>query len=88
MTTQRGQGEERSISRETILSLYLPAAVLSLGTGIAAPVIPVYAKSFDVSIETAGLVIILHALGQLVSVFPTGYLIDKLGRRPVILIGR
>jgi len=87
MTAERGQGEGRSISRETILSLYLPAAVLSLGTGIAAPAIPVFAKSFEVSITTAGLFIVVHAIGQLVSVFPTGYMIDKLGRRPVILIG-
>ncbi|MPZ49818.1 MAG: MFS transporter [Dehalococcoidia bacterium] len=87
MTSQQGEGQARSISRETILSLYLPAAVLALGTGIAAPVIPFYAKSFDISLETAGLVVILHALGQLASVVPTGYLIDKIGRRPVILAG-
>ena len=87
MTAERGQGEERSISRETVLSLYLPAAVLALGMGIAAPAIPVYAKSFDISFGTASLVFIVHAFGMLVATFPTGYLVDKLGRKPIIIAG-
>jgi MFS family permease len=78
---------ERAISRETILSLYLPAVILSLGTGIAAPVLPAYAKSFDVSFETAALIIIVQPWGSVVSTFPTGYLIDRIGRRPVLLLG-
>jgi MFS family permease len=70
-----------------MMSLYLPAAILSLGTGIAAPVLPAYAKSFDVSFGTASLVLIVHAYGMLVATFPTGYLVDKLGRKPVLIAG-
>ena len=79
--------EEKAISRETILSLYVPAIMLSLGTGIAAPVLPVYARSFEVSFATASLIVILHQFGALFSTFPTGYLIDRIGRRPVALMG-
>ena len=87
MAAQPGPAAERSISRETVLSLYLPAAVLALGMGVAAPAIPIYAKSFDISFGTASLVVIVHAIGQLASTFPSGYLIDKIGRKPMIIAG-
>src|SRR5687768_15396806 len=82
-----GSSGERAISKETILSLYLPAIVLSLGTGIAAPVLPAYAKSFDVSFSTAALILIVQPWGSVVSTFPTGYLIDRVGRKPILLLG-
>ena len=78
---------ERALSKETLLSLYLPAIVLALGVGIAAPVLPAYAKSFDVSFSTAALILIVQPWGSVVSTFPTGYLIDRIGRRPILLLG-
>ncbi|MPZ49559.1 MAG: MFS transporter [Dehalococcoidia bacterium] len=79
--------DQRAISKETILTLYLPAAIIALGTSIVAPVIPIYARSFDIGFGTASLVIVVYALGLLVFTLPTGYLMDKLGRRPVLLTG-
>jgi MFS family permease len=88
MASQRTEPEsERAVSRKTVLSLYLPAVILALGEGIAAPALPEYAKSFDVSFSTAALIIIVHLWGNVVSTFPTGYLIDRVGRRPVLLLG-
>jgi len=78
---------ERALSKEALLSLYLPMVMLSLGVGIAAPVLPAYAKSFDVSFSTAALILIVQPWGSVVSTFPTGYLIDRIGRKPVLLIG-
>jgi MFS family permease len=78
---------ERALSKETILSLYLPAVMLSLGVGIAAPVLPAYAKSFHVSFSTAALILIVQPWGSVLSTFPTGYLIDRLGRKPILLLG-
>ncbi len=74
-------------SRESFLSLYLPAIILGLGTGIAAPAIPVYAKSFDVSFGTASLVFIVYLVGGMVATIPTGFLIDRIGRRKIVLAG-
>jgi len=83
--------EERAasslFSRTNILSLYLPAFALSIGTGIATPAIPVYAQSFGVDFAAASLVIILHNIGGVVATFPIGYAIDKIGRRPILLAG-
>ncbi len=35
-------------SRKSFLSIYLPAITLAIGSGIVIPVIPVFARSFDV----------------------------------------
>ena len=60
---------------------------LAIGTGIVVPAIPVYAKSFGVSFEVASLVIIVHQLGMALSSYPVGLLIDRIGRRKVLLTG-
>jgi MFS family permease len=90
MTSAAG-GERKqeggALTKELVLSLYLPAVVLSLGTGIVAPNLPVYTQSFGVSFGTAALVLVVHAWGGLASALPTGYLLDKVGRRPVMLAG-
>lgn len=74
-------------SSYNLFSLYLPALILNLGTGIASPALPVYAKSFQITFGVASLVIIVHMLGSALSSVPTGYLIDRIGRRKMILAG-
>jgi MFS family permease len=75
------------MSRDLFLSLYLPALAISLGEGIATPVLPVYAKSFGISFGTATLVVILNGIGGWLATVPIGYMIDRYGRRPVLLAG-
>src|SRR5947207_3324967 len=74
-------------SRELTLSRYLPPAMLSLGQSIVAPVIPGFAKSFEVTFGTASLVFVMLTVGALVATFPAGYLMDKIGRKPALLAG-
>ena len=74
-------------TREMALSIYLPASMLSLGTGLVAPILPLYAKAFDISFATATLIIVVHGYGGLVANLPTGYLIDRVGRKPVLIAG-
>jgi len=52
---------------------------------MVAPVIPVFTKSFDVSFATASLVFVAMSGGAVVGAFSAGYLMDKVGRRPVLL---
>ncbi len=77
----------RVLSRHLILSLYVPAVILALGNGIALPALPVYARSFGVSFGTASLVLVATGVGSLVAGLPTGYLLDRVGRRKVVLAG-
>lgn len=74
-------------SVDQFLTLYAPAFIFALGASIATPVIPVFAKSFDTGFGVASLVIVMHALGGLFAALPTGFLLDKFGRRPVLFIG-
>ena len=75
------------VSLYQFLTLYFPAFVLALGYSIATPVIPVFAKSFDTGFGVASLVIVVYAIGGLVAAVPTGFLVDRLGRRPMLLAG-
>src|SRR5438093_1918137 len=77
----------RVLSRHNLLSLYLPALTLALGAGIATPAIPVFARSFDISVGLASLVFVANMLGGLISTIPTGILVDRVGRRRVIIAG-
>ena len=79
--------ERRGIlAYDQFLTLYFPAFVFALGYSIATPAIPVFAKSFDTGFAVASLVIVTHALGGLIAAVPSGFLIDRIGRRPVLLI--
>jgi MFS family permease len=70
-----------------VLTLYFPAFVFALGYSIATPAIPVFAKSFNTGFGVASLVIVAHALGALLAAVPTGFLVDRMGRRPVLIAG-
>jgi len=74
-------------TRQNFLSIYIPAMTLAVGTGMVIPAIPVYAKSFGVSFEVASLVIIIQQLGTTLSSLPVGMLMDRIGRRKVVLAG-
>lgn len=82
------EGDRKGLlSRYHLLTLYLPAVILALGHGIATPAIPVFAKSFGTGFGIASLVIVVYSLGSLISTIPTGFLLDKVGRRPILLSG-
>jgi MFS family permease len=85
------ESEERDsagiLSIYQLLTLYFPAFVFALGYSIATPAIPVLAKSFDTGFGVASLVIVVHALGGLVAAVPTGFLVDRAGRRPILFAG-
>jgi MFS family permease len=81
------QSEAAAFSVESLLSTYLPALVLALGIGIALPAIPTLAKSYNVGFGMASAVITAFLVGQLVGTIPTGWLIDRFGRRKVMIAG-
>jgi len=77
---------ERSRTSD-ILSIYVPSFFIFIGMGIISPVLAIYAQSFGVSIFLAGMAITVLSLGRLVMDFPAGLLADKIGRRPLMIIG-
>src|ERR687889_281602 len=83
----RPRGVAKAVSWDAFLSTYLPAFLLALGTGIVLPVIPALAKSFDVGFGLASGVVTAFVIGNLAATLPSGWLIDRFGRRPVIVAG-
>jgi MFS family permease len=81
------QRESGAVSWDAFLSTYLPALVLAIGAGVALPAVPTLAKSFGVSFGVASGVITAFLLGNLAGTIPSGYLIDRFGRRIVLLSG-
>jgi MFS family permease len=79
--------ESSAFSWNAFISTYLPALVLALGIGIALPSIPSLARSFHVSFGVASYVVTAFLIGNLVGTIPTGWLIDRFGRRRIMLAG-
>jgi MFS family permease len=61
--------------------------LLGLGVGIALPAIPVLARSYDVGFGVASLVITVFLVGGLAGTLPTGWMVDRFGRRPILIAG-
>jgi MFS family permease len=81
------RGVSKAVSWDALLSTYLPAFLLALGGGIVLPVIPALAQSFDVGFGVASFVVTSFWIGNLAGTLPSGWLIDRFGRRPVIIAG-
>lgn len=78
--------EKRSVVRD-ILSIYVPAFFLQTGLSIVSPILPLYAESFGVSYTLVSFVVAIYAVGRLIADLPVGMLGDKIGRKPVLLVG-
>ena len=68
-------------------STYLPALILAMGTGIAIPAIPAIARSFHVNFAVATGVTTSFLIGNVSGALPAGWLIDRFGRRRIMLLG-
>ena len=84
--TRNADSPPRSIAR-VLLQLHLPAIALGFGMGATVPVVPEFAKSFGVGPGQASLVFVANMLGGLIASVPIGYLLDKIGRRRILILG-
>ncbi len=76
-----------SATGRALLSLYIPALIMSFGQGMVVPTIPILAHSFDVSVGLAAQAVTAQLLGRALALVPAGYVIDRLGRRPALIGG-
>nr|WP_148262485.1 MFS transporter [Hoyosella subflava] len=67
--------------------LVAAAFVIALGFGLIAPVLPEFARSFNVGITAASAIVSVFALTRLIFAPASGQLVQKLGERPVYLGG-
>lgn len=78
--------ERDSIPRE-IWVLVAAAFVIAIGFGLISPVLPQFARSFDVGVAAASVIVSAFAFFRLVFAPAGGALVTRLGERPVYLIG-
>ncbi|HOA90105.1 MAG TPA: MFS transporter [Propioniciclava tarda] len=67
--------------------LIAAAFIVALGYGLIAPILPQYAKSFDVGVGAASTIVSVFALARLVFAPAGGSLVGRLGERWVYLTG-
>ncbi len=74
-------------AKNLVLSVYLPNLTLSFCKGLVLPVLPLYARSFEVSYGLIGLVLAAEGIGTLMIDVPAGVLLRKLGQKKVMVLG-
>ena len=77
---------ERSL-RMDVISIYVPSFFIFVGMSIVSPILPLYAKSFNVSYTLVSLAISAYAFGRFLADIPSGLLSDRWGRRPLMIWG-
>lgn len=73
--------------RQLALAVYLPTFFLAFGQGIVLPTMPLYALEFDPSVGKASIAVAALAFGTMMADVPSGMILEKLGRRPMMLLG-
>ncbi len=75
-------------SRYGSWSLLGPALLIGLGRGFIIPVLPIIARDeFAIGAAQATFIFAAISVGTLISTLPTGYLVDRIGRRKVLIAG-
>ena len=75
------------VDMQMLLSMHLPAISIGFGLGATVVVIPKLTQDLGEGMVAAMMVFILQQLGTAVAPIPTGYLIDRIGRRKMLLAG-
>ncbi|MDX1434551.1 MAG: MFS transporter, partial [Gammaproteobacteria bacterium] len=79
--------EESALARRALVWMCVLIAVNQFGFGGIVPVLPLYARSFEVSHSSIGLTIAVYGLARFVVAVPAGQLADRLGRRGTLAMG-
>lgn len=86
-TTPRAPREPKTPIPREIWVLVSAAFVIALGFGLIAPILPQYARSFDVSVFAASFVVSSFSIFRLIFAPTSGRLVDKVGYRYTYLGG-
>jgi len=70
-----------------IFQIYLPSLIISLGTGMIVPAIPLLGSTFGVSVGLAAQVVTAQVIARFVSWIPSGVVLDRTGIRTGMIIG-
>lgn len=74
-------------NRRTMTLLFVSLVVVMLGFGMIIPIMPFYVTSFGASGQQLGMLMATYAFMQLIFAPIWGSLSDRLGRKPVFIVG-
>ncbi|HXZ89091.1 MAG TPA: MFS transporter [Candidatus Binataceae bacterium] len=81
------QAPSNKPQRAPLFVLFLTVFVDLLGFGIVIPFLPIYAQRLNVGAASVGLILSAYSLMQFVCAPILGRISDRVGRRPVIMLG-
>ena len=87
MTEPAATPEARPRIPVEIRVLVASAFVIAVGFGLITPVLPQFARSFDVSVAAASVIVSAFAFFRLLFAPAGGSLVTRMGERPVYLVG-
>lgn len=70
-----------------VFPVYVPTFLLSFCRGIIIPILPLYAKSFDISYALVGVILAAEGIGSILGDLPTSVVLNKLGRKNAMILG-
>lgn len=70
-----------------ILPVFVPTFLIRLGSGLLIPILPLYAKSFDISYVIVGFVLAADGFGHLIGDLPAAVVVNRIGRKATMLLG-
>ena len=86
--TRSAAGHDPRLSERNVL-LWMCAIIFfnQIGFGAVIPVLPLYARTFDVSVSAIGATIAVYGAARFASAMPSGKFADHYGRRPAMALG-
>src|SRR5215210_7447130 len=73
-------------SRSPLVIIFITIFIDLVGFGIVIPVLPLYAREFNASEATVGVLLAIYSAMQFIFAPILGRLSDRVGRRPVLLV--
>lgn len=73
--------------RSLLGAFYLPSALMAVGTGILAPILPLYASNLTEAYILIGVVLASHGLGTISGDIPASWVLRRLGIKRTMQIG-
>ena len=70
-----------------LLPLLIMIACIMMGSGLVSPILSLYAQTFGVASTLVGTLVTIFGIGRLVANLPSGYLSQRIGRRPLLVCG-
>lgn len=75
------------VDREWLLIVCAVVFLMATGLGVVTPVLPIYARTYDISTTLVGLLLSVFGIGRILMGIPSGQVADRWGPRSLLVLG-